>query len=91
MFGQTLILKDGRVLYSGATHAVLKSDILRELYRGVPAYHEKKGTPLAGTQMSSEFKVQVQSKKTCRTGALTLNFERPRQAQGRLEPWTATP
>jgi ABC-type cobalamin transport system ATPase subunit len=32
VFGQTLILKEGRVLYSGATHAVLKPDILRELY-----------------------------------------------------------
>jgi ABC-type cobalamin/Fe3+-siderophores transport system ATPase subunit len=33
LFGKTLILKEGRVLYSGATHAVLKPDILRELYR----------------------------------------------------------
>ena len=32
VFGKTLILKEGRVLYSGATHAVLKPDILRELY-----------------------------------------------------------
>jgi iron complex transport system ATP-binding protein len=32
VFGQTLILKEGRVLYCGATHAVLKPDILRELY-----------------------------------------------------------
>ena len=32
LFGKTLILKEGRVLYSGATHAVLKPDVLRELY-----------------------------------------------------------
>jgi iron complex transport system ATP-binding protein len=35
MFGKTLILKDGKMLYSGATRSVLKPDILRELY-GVP-------------------------------------------------------
>jgi len=33
VFKKTLILKEGRVLYSGATRAVLKPDILRELYR----------------------------------------------------------
>jgi len=33
LFGKTLILKEGRVLYSGATRAVLKPDVLRELYR----------------------------------------------------------
>jgi iron complex transport system ATP-binding protein len=32
LFAKTLILKEGRVLYAGATHAVLKPDILRELY-----------------------------------------------------------
>ena len=32
LFGKTLILKEGRVLYSGATRAVLKADVLRELY-----------------------------------------------------------
>ena len=32
LFGKTLILKDGSVLYSGATRAVLKPDVLRELY-----------------------------------------------------------
>jgi iron complex transport system ATP-binding protein len=32
LFGETLILKEGRVLYSGATRAVLKTDVLRELY-----------------------------------------------------------
>ena len=32
LFGKTLILKEGRVLYSGATRAVLKPDVLRELY-----------------------------------------------------------
>lgn len=32
VFSKTLILKEGRVLYSGATRAVLKADILRELY-----------------------------------------------------------
>jgi iron complex transport system ATP-binding protein len=32
LFGKTLILKEGRALYSGATHAVLKPDVLRELY-----------------------------------------------------------
>jgi iron complex transport system ATP-binding protein len=32
LFGKTLILKEGRVLYSGATHVVLKPDVLRELY-----------------------------------------------------------
>lgn len=35
LFGKTLILKEGRVLYSGATRAVLKPDVLQELY-GVP-------------------------------------------------------
>lgn len=35
LFGKTLILKEGRALYSGATRAVLKPDILQELY-GVP-------------------------------------------------------
>jgi iron complex transport system ATP-binding protein len=37
LFGKTLILKQGRVLYSGATRAVLKPDVLRELY-GVPLH-----------------------------------------------------
>jgi iron complex transport system ATP-binding protein len=32
LFGKTLILKNGRVLYSGATRAVLKPGVLRELY-----------------------------------------------------------
>jgi iron complex transport system ATP-binding protein len=32
LFGKTLILKEGRVLYSGATRAVVKPDVLRELY-----------------------------------------------------------
>ena len=32
LFGKTLILKEGRVLYSGATRAVLKPDVLEELY-----------------------------------------------------------
>lgn len=32
LFGKTLILKQGRVLYSGATRAVVKPDVLRELY-----------------------------------------------------------
>jgi iron complex transport system ATP-binding protein len=32
LFGKTLILKEGRVLYSGATRAVLKADVFRELY-----------------------------------------------------------
>jgi iron complex transport system ATP-binding protein len=32
LFGKTLILKEGRVLYSGATRAVLKPDVLQELY-----------------------------------------------------------
>jgi iron complex transport system ATP-binding protein len=32
LFGRTLILRQGRVLYSGATRAVLKPDVLRELY-----------------------------------------------------------
>jgi len=32
LFGKTLILKEGRVLYSGAIRAVLKPDVLRELY-----------------------------------------------------------
>jgi iron complex transport system ATP-binding protein len=41
LFGKTLILKRGRVLYSGATRAVLKSDVLRELY-GVPLQIIKK-------------------------------------------------
>lgn len=35
LFGKTLILKEGRALYSGATRAVLKPDVLQELY-GVP-------------------------------------------------------
>jgi iron complex transport system ATP-binding protein len=35
LFGRTLILKEGRVLYSGATRAVVKPDVLQELY-GVP-------------------------------------------------------
>jgi iron complex transport system ATP-binding protein len=35
LFGKTLILKEGRVLYSGATRAVVKPDVLQELY-GVP-------------------------------------------------------
>jgi iron complex transport system ATP-binding protein len=37
-FGKTLVLKQGKVLYSGATRAVLKPDVLRELY-GVSADH----------------------------------------------------
>lgn len=32
LFGKTLILKEGRVLYSGATRVVLKPDVLKELY-----------------------------------------------------------
>jgi iron complex transport system ATP-binding protein len=32
LFAKTLILKEGRVLYSGATADVLKPDVLRELY-----------------------------------------------------------
>jgi iron complex transport system ATP-binding protein len=32
LFRKTLILKEGRVLHSGATRAVLKPDVLRELY-----------------------------------------------------------
>jgi iron complex transport system ATP-binding protein len=32
LFGKTLILKDGKVLYSGATRAVLKPGVLQELY-----------------------------------------------------------
>jgi iron complex transport system ATP-binding protein len=32
LFGKTLVLKEGRVLYTGATRAVLKPDILQELY-----------------------------------------------------------
>jgi iron complex transport system ATP-binding protein len=35
LFGKTLILKEGRVLYSGATRAVLNSEMLEALY-GVP-------------------------------------------------------
>jgi iron complex transport system ATP-binding protein len=35
LFGKTLVLKEGRALYSGATRAVLKPDVLQELY-GVP-------------------------------------------------------
>jgi iron complex transport system ATP-binding protein len=31
-FGKTLVLRDGRVLYSGTTSAVLKGDVLKELY-----------------------------------------------------------
>jgi iron complex transport system ATP-binding protein len=33
LFGKTLILKEGRVLCSGATRAVLKPDVLQDLYR----------------------------------------------------------
>jgi len=32
VFSNTLLLKEGKVLYSGVTRAVLKPDILRELY-----------------------------------------------------------
>lgn len=32
LFGKTLILKEGRVLYSGATRVVLKPNVLEELY-----------------------------------------------------------
>jgi iron complex transport system ATP-binding protein len=32
LFGKTLILKEGRVLHCGVTRAVLKPDVLRELY-----------------------------------------------------------
>jgi iron complex transport system ATP-binding protein len=32
LFGKTLILKEGKVLYSGATRAVLKPHVLHELY-----------------------------------------------------------
>ena len=35
LFGKTLVLKEGRALYSGASRAVLKPDVLQELY-GVP-------------------------------------------------------
>ena len=32
LFGQTLVLREGRVLHAGATRAVLKPDVLEELY-----------------------------------------------------------
>jgi iron complex transport system ATP-binding protein len=35
LFAKTLVLKEGRVLHSGATRAVLKRNVLEELY-GVP-------------------------------------------------------
>jgi iron complex transport system ATP-binding protein len=31
-FGKTLVLRDGGVLYSGTTSAVLKGNVLKELY-----------------------------------------------------------
>jgi iron complex transport system ATP-binding protein len=41
LFRKTLILKEGRVLYSGATRAVLQPDVLQELY-GVSLHIIKK-------------------------------------------------
>ncbi len=32
LFRRTLVMRDGRVLYAGATATVLKSDVLKELY-----------------------------------------------------------
>ena len=43
LFGKTLILKEGRVLYSGATRAVLKPGVLRELYSVSLQVIKKKG------------------------------------------------
>jgi iron complex transport system ATP-binding protein len=43
LFGKTLVLKQGKVLYSGATRAVLKADVLRELYGVSLQIIKKKG------------------------------------------------
>jgi iron complex transport system ATP-binding protein len=43
LFGKTLVLKKGRLLYSGVTQAVLKRDVLRELYGVSLQIIKKKG------------------------------------------------
>jgi iron complex transport system ATP-binding protein len=43
LFGKTLVLRDGKVVHAGATHSVLKRDVLKKLY-GVPlAILKRKG------------------------------------------------
>ena len=50
LFGNTLILKEGKVLYAGATRAALRPDLLRELYGVSLHIIKKKGRcwPVAG-------------------------------------------